>query len=100
MVGSLLGRWKARRGADEHSRLARALEDYSSAHRDGELRGVNRVAVEKKKIGGSGGKGEKPPQGANLEVLILGEGEKERLILQVIYKHLYQLLASYQPNTH
>ena len=43
---------------------------------DGELRGVNRVAVEKKKIGGSGRKGEKPPQGANLEVLILGEREE------------------------
>ena len=43
---------------------------------DGELRGVNRVAVEKKKIGGSGRR-EKPPQGANLEVLILREERRK-----------------------
>ena len=48
---------------------------------DGELRGVNRVAVEEKKIGGSGRRGRKPPQGANLEVLILGEGERKVGIL-------------------
>ena len=44
-------------------------------------KGISRVAVEKKKIGGSGRKGEKPPQGANLEVLILGEGERKVGIL-------------------
>ena len=45
-------------GLDEHSRLARALEDYSSAHRGWGAREVNRVAVEREKSGEVVGGGE------------------------------------------